>query len=50
MSFNVELLDNKLNDLMFNKIQKGDTTELVHWYNAIDAELQALHENIVLTW
>jgi len=43
-SLHVQLLDNKSDDPMYNGTQKGDPAELVYWYDAIDAELEALHE------
>jgi len=34
MSLHVRLLDNKSDDPTYNEIQKGDPSELVHWYDA----------------
>jgi len=42
MSFHVQPFNDNIPS--FNKIKKGDSTELIHWYNTIEAELQALHE------
>jgi len=44
MSLHVRLMDDKSDDPTFNEVQKGDSKELGYWYDAIDAELEALHE------